>query len=279
MTSYADVYERVRTTVQDSPPIFEVRRLPFIGRHFSSKLAAQGIFSTRDLVRVAAARADPPAAGPAATRPAMRRRLHEFLSSICEAPRGARCVRNSYDRPRRTYLVRDENPGAFWALVAYLRQAWPGTAAGVAALTGGPARNLTRNDIAQLSTVVKRPRAVGAASAAAAATCTCRRSAAACAAAQGVGAVGLCRWVASAAAVGLPNWQEALAGVCVPRSPPLRRGSAEGLPGRTRALEPSPYPPPNQPAQAALVGSGGAAQAALARYARVGTGQYRAPLG
>jgi len=264
-----------------------VRALPFIGRHFARALQAADVYSTRDLARVAAAQADPGGQMPdsAAGRRAAMERLRAFLSRLAEAPRGARCVRSYYDRPpppgppRETYLVRDVNPGAYWALVAALGRLWPaaGGAAAVAQLTGGPARFLRRADVRDLRRAVRKPRAGGARSNAAAATCVCRRSQAACAAAR-LGGSPLCQWLAhGAAAQGLPNWPQALAaGVCLPLGA-LAQGGAEGLPGRTRAVEPAPYPPAGQPAQAALVGPGGDAQAQLARYTRRGARQYRSP--
>lgn len=278
--TFADVDARVQLVVAAQPG-FNVAALPHIGKQFARALARQGVFSAADLVRVAAARADPGAAmnGSAASRRAALRRLHAFLAAVAEAPRGARCVANSYDAGR-SYLVRDVNPAAFWALVAGLARSWPDPAgaaarqAAVAAATGGAARYLRRADILALQTAVVKPRAGGARSNAAAATCVCRRSAAACAAARAGGAA-LCQWLEHGlAAQGLPNWPAALAGVCLPH-PSLNVGSAEALPGRTRAVERAPYPAPGQTAEAALMGAGGAAAARLARYTRRGSAQFR----
>lgn len=258
-----------------------VRSLPYIGRHFARALQRSGVFSTLQLLRAAAAAADP--GGQMANSLAGRRRamtqLQAFLAGLAEAPRGASCVRSRYDAaPAPSYLVRDVNPGAYWALVATLARLWPaGGPAGVAALTAGRARFLRRADVLDLRRAVRRPRAAGARSAAASATCTCRRSQAACAAAS-LGGSALCQWLAhGSAAQGLPNWQQALAGgVCLPRTT-LNLGGAEGLPGRTQAVEPAPYPAAGQQAQAALVGPGGAANATLASYTRRGARQFRAP--
>jgi len=286
--TYPSVDGRVQAAMARQPPVFNVRSLPYIGRHFTGKLSQAGIFSTADLIRIAAARADP--AGNMNNTAGSRRqamdRLRDFISTVVEAPRGARCVGNFYDAApvpgpaNRTYLVRDINPGAFWALVSVLSRLWPDNANGVArraaiaALTGGAARFLRRGDIESLQASVTKPRAAGARSNAAAATCVCRRNAASCAAAQ-IGGASLCQWLARGlVSQGLPNWPAALAGVCLPH-PNLNTGSAEPLPGRTRAVEPAPYPPAGQVASAALMGSGGALNARLARYTRRGAVQFR----
>ena len=281
--TFAVVDGRVQAAAAMQPPVFNVRSIPYIGRHFARKLAEAGIFSTADLIRVAAARADPAANmnGTAASRRQAVGRLRDFISEAVEAPRGARCVGNFYDAPpapappNRTYLVRDINPGAFWAVVSLLSRLWPDDANGVArraaiaALTGGAARFLRRVDIESLQASVTKPRAAGVRSNAAASTCVCRRNAASCAAAQ-VGGAALCQWLAHGlVSQGLPNWPAALAGVCLPH-PNLNVGSAEPLPGRTRGVELAPYPPAGQVASAALMGSGGAANARLARYTRRG---------
>ena len=289
--TFATVEARVLGVVQNQPANFNIRAVPFIGRHFSNRLARENIFSTRDLARVCAARADPPPhnmADTLAARLQAKARLHEFLASVAEGPRGARCVGSFYDRPpppdpaRRTYLVRDLNPGAFWALVALLKNLWPNPPnaqarrAAVVALTGGAAQHLRRGDIEVLRLSVTKPRALGARSNAAAATCVCRRTAAACGAAQ-LGGNALCQWLAHGqAAQGLPNWPAALAaGVCLPH-PNLNVGSAEPFPGRTRGVEAAPYPAPGQPVEAALVGPGGGV--ALATYTRRNNRQFRRPL-
>jgi hypothetical protein len=288
--TYQTVAARVQEAIERHPPVFNVRSIPYIGRHFEGNMSQQGIFSTADLVRVSAARADPGANmnGAAASRRQASDRLKDFISSMVEAPRGARCVGNYYDAPpvpgppNQTYLVRDINPGAFWAVVAVLSRLWPDDANGgarraaITALTGGAARFLRRGDIENLQASVRKPRAVGVRSNAAAATCVCRRNAASCAAAQAGGAA-LCQWLARGlAAQGLPDWRAALArGICLPH-PNLNVGSAEPLPGRTRAVEPAPYPPAGQVASAALMGAGGNANAQLARYARRGANvQFR----
>jgi len=287
--TFAAVDGRVQEVVTRQPPVFNVRSLPFIGRHFARKLAEVGVFSTADLIRVAAARADPGANmnGTAASRRQATGRLRDFISAVVEAPRGARCVGNFYDNPpapgppNRTYLVRDINPGAFWAVVSLLSRLWPDDANGavrraaIAARTGGAALFLRRGDIESLQASVTKPRAAGVRSNAAAATCVCRRNAASCAAAQ-MGGNALCQWLAHGlVSQGLPNWPAALAGVCLPH-PNLNVGSAEPLPGRTRAVEPAPYPPAGQIASAALMGAGGDANARFARYTRRGaTFQFR----
>lgn len=283
--TFAAVDARVQNAIAGRQ-VFNVDAIPHIGRHFSGALAREGIFSSTDLLRVAAARADPAANmnGSAASRRETLRRLKDFLAVLTEAPRGARCVANSYDTagapPRRTYLVRDVNPAAFWALVATLARSWPDQAnaaarqAAIVGVTGGACRFLRRAHILELQGNVVKPRAAGGRSNAAAATCVCRRNAAACAAAQ-VGGVALCQWLAHGLnSQGLPNWQAALAGVCLPHSN-LNVGSAEGLPGRTRAVERAPYPSAGQAAEAALMGAGGALPARLARYTRRGSNQFR----
>ena len=281
--TFADVDGRVQQALAGQPPVFNVNLIPHVGRHFTAALARQGIFSSADLVRVSAARADPGANmnGSAASRRASLQRLKDFLAVRTAAPRGARCTASSFDAAGQTYLVRDVNPAAYWAIVAALARSWPNQAnqaarhAAVAALTGGAGRFLRRADILELRANVSKPRAVGARSNAAAATCICRRTVASCAAAQ-LGGAPLCQWLANGlAAQGLPNWPAALAGVCLPH-PTLNVGSAEALPGRTRAVERAPYPPAGQPAGAALMGAGGAGNARLARYTRRGASwQFR----
>jgi hypothetical protein len=286
--TFADVDARVQQVIAAQPqPAFNVNLIPHIGRHFTRALAQQGIFSSVDLVRVAAALADPAANMNAsvASRRVVLERLKDFVATLTEAPRGARCVPNFYDAAaapgNRTYLVRDVNPAAFWAIIATLAWSWPDQAnqavrhAAIVALTGGAARFLRRAHILGLQATVLKPRAVGARSNAAAASCVCRRNAASCGAAQAGGAA-LCQWLEHGlVAQGLPNWPAALAGVCLPH-PNLNVGSAEALPGRTRAVEPVPYPPAGQAANAALMGAGGAANAHLARYTRRGASrQFR----
>ena len=281
--TFANVDTRVQDTIARQPPTFNVRSIPFIGKHFARKLAEVGIFSTRDMLRVFALRADPGANMP--NTPASRRqaasRLKNFLSSLVEAPRAARCVGNYYDLPapapaNRTYLVRDINPGAFWAVISLLARLWPDNAnagarrAAILALTGGAAQYLRKADIEALRASVMKPRAAGARSNAAAATCICRRNAGSCGAAL-MGGAPLCQWLNNGlGAQGLPTWPAALArGVCVPY-PGLNVGSAEPFPGWTKAVERAPYPPAGQVAAAALMGAGGAANARPALYTRRG---------
>ena len=282
--TFADVDARVQQVIAAQPPVFNVNLIPHVGRHFTRALAREGVFSSADLIRVSATRADPGANmnGSVASRRAVLQRLRDFVATLTEAPRGARCVSNFYDAvpPGRTYLVRDVNPAAFWAIIATLARSWPDQAnqaarhAAVVGLTGGAARFLRRAHILELQTNVAKPRAVGARSNAAAATCVCRRTAASCTAAQAGGAA-LCQWLAHGlVAQGLPNWPAALAGVCLPH-PNLNVGSAEALPGRTRGVEPAPYPPAGRVADAALMGGGGVANARLARYTRRGARQFR----
>ena len=286
--TFTIVDHRVQAAVAQQPAVFNVRSIPYIGRHFTRMLSQVGVFSTHDLMRVAASRADPAMNmnGTLVSRRQASDRLKGFISSIVEAPRAARCVGNHYDvapapAPRnRTYLVRDVNPGAFWALVSTLARLWSDNANGpvrratITALTGGAALFLRRADIEALHASVTKPRAAGVRSNAAAATCVCRRNAASCGAAQLGGAV-LCEWLEHGlASQGLPNWPAALAGVCLPHHN-LNKGSAEPLPGRTRAVEPAPYPPVGQVASIALMGSGGAANARLARYTRNANFQFR----
>jgi len=282
--TFVAVNNRVQTAIAQQPPVFNVRAIPYIGRHFAQVLARVGIFSTRDLIRIAASRADPGAnmGQTLAARRQAAARLKDFLSSLTEAPRGARCVSNYYDppagpgAPHRTYLVRDINPGAFWALISVLAHFWPNMAnraarsAAIIAMTGGPAAFLKRQDIEHLHQSVSKPRAQGLRSNAAAASCICRRNQASCDAAHFGGAV-LCQWLAHGlVAQGLPNWPAAVAnGVCLPH-PNLNIGSAEPIPGRTRAVERAPYPPAGQAAQVALMGSGGNANGRMARYTRRG---------
>jgi len=277
------VDDRVQAVIAAQPLVFNVREIPYIGRHFAQMLSQAGIFSTADLVRIAAARSDPAVNmnNTQASRSLVVGRLREFISSVAEAPRGAQCVGNYYDanpvpgrQPNPTYLVRDINPGAFWALVSTLKRLWPNNPnraaciAAVAALTGGAARFLRRADITALHASVQKPRAAGVRSNAAAATCICRRNPVSCQAPQVNGAA-LCQWFVpgGVAQGGLPNWPLALAGVCIPH-PNLRPGSAEPLPGRTKAVERVPYPPAGQAASIPFMGSGGIANARLARYTR-----------
>lgn len=287
--TFANVDARVQDTIARQPPAFNVRSIPFIGKHFARKLAEVGIFSTRDMLRVFALRADPGANMPntQASRRQAVSRLKNFLSSLVEAPRAARCVGNYYDQPapapaNRTYLVRDINPGAFWAVVSLLSRLWPDNAnagarrAAIIALTGGAAQYMRKADIEALRTSVMKPRAAGARSNAAAATCICRRNEDSCGAAL-MGGARLCQWLNHGlAAQGLTTWPAALAnGVCVPYAG-LNVGSAEPFPGWTKAVERAPYPPVGQVAAAALMGSGGAANARPALYTRRGANyQFR----
>jgi|LauGreDrversion2_5_1035112.scaffolds.fasta_scaffold00566_4 hypothetical protein len=294
--TFNDVDARVQVLLQNNPGApFNVRSLPYVGRHFTRKLSNAGIFSSADLLRVCAARADPGNNMPptAAGRQLAVARMREFISSLVESPRASRCVRGSHnDHPPAaaaaalaTYLVRNINPGAFWAITAFLARSWPANLnaaariAAVVALTGGNARHLRRQDILVLRQSVLKPRALGGQSNAAAATCTCRTTAASCASAR-QGANPVCAWLAHGqAAQGLPNWQTALAsGVCLPRQG-LNLGSSEPVPGWTRGVEPAPYPPPGQAAQAALVGAGGAAAAQPALYTRRGGRHFMKPIG